>query len=105
MSDRVRELAERQAELQLRCEMQRAVVANEFAALERRFDSVDRAVGAARRVLLHPATIVAGVVALLTIGRVGGFRLLGRAVVLGASARRLLLTVRGLGGSGASRTS
>jgi hypothetical protein len=95
MSDRVRELAERQAELQLRCANQRALVAREIAALERRFETVDRAAGLARRVVLHPAVIVAGVVALLTIGRVGGFRLLGRAVLLGAAARRLLLTVRG----------
>ena len=96
MSDRARELAERQTELQLRCEMQRALVANEVAALEHRFESVDRAAGLARRVLLHPATIAAGVIALLTIGRVGGFRLLGRAILLGAAARRLLLTVRRL---------
>jgi hypothetical protein len=104
MSDRMRELAERQAELQLRCEMQRALVASEVAALEQRFEAVDRASRLARRVLLHPAVIIAGIVALLTIGRVGGFRLLGRAVLLGAAARRLLLTVRGLGSSRATRT-
>jgi len=96
MNDRMRELAERQVELQLRCEMQRELVASEVAALERRFETIDRAAGFARRLVLHPAVIVAGIIVLFTIGRMGGFRLLGRAVLLGAAARRLLLTVRGI---------
>lgn len=96
MSDRVRELAELQHELQLRCEGQRALVAAEFHAIERRFESVDRTVGAVRSVLTNPAVVIGGVVALFAIARVRGFRLIGRALLLGATVRRLVLTLKRL---------
>ena len=94
MSDRARELAERQLWLQQRCAAQRATVALEVAAIEARFTTVDRTVGLARKVLFHPAAITAGVVLLLALGRVGGLRLAGRALLLGAATRRLLTAAR-----------
>ena len=94
MSDRVRELAARQVQLQERCAAQRASVANEVTSIEVRFSSVDRIVGFARGTLLHPVVIVAAVVALLTVGRLRGFQLLGRALLLGAAARRLISVAR-----------
>jgi hypothetical protein len=96
VSDRLRELAERQAELQLRCEAQRALVAGEVAAIEERFETVDRGVRLARKTLLNPGVILGGIVVLLTFARVRGLRLIGRAVLLGAAARRLVNTVKRL---------
>lgn len=94
MSNRVKQLAEREAELQERCAAQRALVAGEVAAIEARFARVDRIVGAVRGVLLHPAVIVGGVVALLTIGRSRGMRIVGRVYLWSTAVRRLLQTVR-----------
>lgn len=96
MSERVHELAERQAELQLRCAVQRRAIAHEVQSIETRFDAVDRVVGTARGWLLNPAVIAAGTIALLMLGRVGGLRLLGRTVLLAAAARRLLQAVKNL---------
>jgi hypothetical protein len=94
MSERVRELADRQAALQLRCALQRRAVAREVESVEARFDSVDRAAALARGVLLNPVVIAAGIIALLTFGRAGGLHLLGRAVLLAAAARRLLRVLK-----------
>jgi hypothetical protein len=94
MSGRVRELAERQAELQLRCAVERRVIAAELHSVEARLDRVDRAASTARTVLRNPAVIAGGIVALLMLGRVGGFRLLGRAYLLMSATRRLVNTIR-----------
>ncbi len=96
MSERIRELAEREAELQLRCAAQRRAVAVEVASIEARFESVDRAASITRRFLTNPAVVTVGVVALLTLGRVGGIRLVGRAVLLMTAARRLLQALKTL---------
>ena len=50
--------------------------------------------GLARTTLLHPVVIVGGIVALLTIGRSRGMRLVGRLYLLSTAARRLVQTVR-----------
>jgi hypothetical protein len=94
VSDRVRQLAERQAELQVRCAAQRALVAAEVAAIEERFESVDRIARVARATLLHPAVIAGGVLAVLTVGRSRGMRLVGRLYLLSTAARRLMRTVK-----------
>lgn len=94
MSDRVRQLAERQAALQARCAAQRALIADEVAAIEVRFSRVDRLARVARATLLHPAVIAGGVVALLAVGRSRGMRLVGRLYLLSTAARRLIQTVR-----------
>lgn len=94
MSDRVRQLAERERSLQLRCAAQRASIAREVAAIEGRFGAVDRVAGLARGALLHPAVIAGGIVALLTIGRLRGMRLIGRLYLLTTAARRLVQVVR-----------
>jgi hypothetical protein len=90
MSERVRELATRQAELQLRCAFQRRAVAREVQSLEARFDSVDRIARMTRGVLGNPAVIAGGIIALLILGRLGGLRLLGNAVLLAAATRKSL---------------
>jgi hypothetical protein len=94
VSDRLRELAERQARLQERCAAQRASIASEVASIEARFGNIDRIVGFARRALLNPIVIVGGIVVLWTIGRSRGMRLVGRLYLLTTAARRLLQTVR-----------
>jgi hypothetical protein len=96
MSRRVEELAERERSLQQRCAAQRADIAREVAALEARFSSIDRMAGAARNVLLHPAVIVGGIVALLAVGRLRGMRLVGRLYLLATAGRRLIRVVRAL---------
>lgn len=94
MSGRVKQLAEREAMLQKRCAAQRASMAREVANIEGRFARVDRAVTAARGMLLHPAVIVGGIVALLTIRRSRGMRLIGRLYLLTTAMRRLVQTAR-----------
>jgi len=94
MSDRVRELAERQAELQLRCAVQRRMLAAELRSVESRFDTVDRVASVARNALHNPAVIAGGIIGLLMLGRVGGFRLLGRAFLLMSAGRRLVRTLK-----------
>ena len=68
--------------------------AHEVAAIEARFGAVDRMAGLARSALLHPAVIAGGIVALLTIGRLRGMRLIGRLYLLTTAARRLIQVVR-----------
>ena len=96
MKGRIRELAEREAELQLRCAVQRSAIATEVANIEARFETVDRAASLTRRFLTNPIVVTGGVVALLTLGRVGGIRLVGRAVLLMTAARRLLQALKTL---------
>jgi hypothetical protein len=96
MSDRVRELAARERSLQERCAAQRASIAQELAAIEARFGTVDRMAGLASSTLLHPVVIAGGFVALLTIGRLRGMRLVGRLYLLATAARQLLQVVRTL---------
>jgi hypothetical protein len=94
MSARVRQLAEREALLQERCAAERASMAHELASIEARFERVDSIARVARTTLLHPVVIVGAVVALLTIGRSRGMRLVGRLYVLSTAVRRLVQTVR-----------
>ena len=94
MSHRVKELAEREAQLRQRSEAQRAIFAHEIASIEARFERVDSIARVARATLLHPAVIVGGVVALFTIGRSRGMRLVGRLWVLSTAVRRLVQTIR-----------
>ncbi len=93
MSERARALAERNATLRLRCAVQRRAVADGVQAVESRLQSVDRIVTLARGVVLHPAVIAVGVVALVLIGRArgaGALRLISRGLLLVAAARRVL---------------
>src|SRR5262245_4586246 len=94
MSQRVKELAEREANLRERCAAQRAIFAGEIASIEARFERVDRIVRVARTTLLHPAVIVGAIVALVTIRRSRGLHLIGRLYVLTTAVRRLVQTVR-----------
>lgn len=94
MSNRVKQLAEREAQLQARCAAQRAGVASEVASIEARFERIDRLARVARTTLLHPIVIVGGIVALLTIGRSRGMRVVGRLYLLSTAVRRLVQTIR-----------
>jgi hypothetical protein len=94
VSGRVKELAEREALLQQRCAAQRASIGREVASIEARFARIDRLVNVARDTLLHPAVIVGGIVALLTIRRSKGMRLIGRVYLLTRAVRRLVRTAR-----------
>lgn len=94
MSARVKELGEREAMLQARCAAQRASVGREVASIEARFARIDRLVSVARDTLLHPAVIVGGIVALLTIRRSKGMRLIGRVYLLTRAVRRLVQTAK-----------
>ena len=94
MSHRVKELAERETHLRERCAVQRAIIADELASIEARFERVDRLARVARATLLHPAAIAGLVVALFTIGRSRGMRLIGRVYVLSTAVRRLVQTIR-----------
>jgi hypothetical protein len=94
MSARVKQLAEREARLQERCAAERASIAEELASIEARFERVDSIARAARTTLLHPVVVAGAVVALFTIGRSRGMRLVGRLFVLSTAVRRLVHTVR-----------
>jgi hypothetical protein len=99
VSDRARELADRNARLRLRCAVQRRAVASDVRAVENRLESVDRAVIFARGTVLHPAVVATGVVALLVVARTRGagtLRLISRGLLLVAAARRLLRLVKKL---------
>ena len=68
-------------------------------AVESRLQSVDRIVTMARGVVLHPAVIAVGVVALVLIGRArgaGALRLISRGLLLVAAARRVLRVAKRL---------
>ena len=94
MSARVRQLFEREKQLQQRCGAQRASIAREIDGIEERLARVDRVAGMARDTLLHPAVIAGGIVVLLTIGKLRGMRVVGRLYLLATTARRLIQTVR-----------
>ena len=94
MSARVRQLFEREKQLQQRCGAQRASIAREINGIEERLARVDRVAGMARNTVLHPAVIAGGIVVLLTIGKLRGMRVVGRVFLLATAARRLVRTVR-----------
>ena len=89
MSDRERELAERYADLRLRCALQRRAIAAEVQHVQTRFGAIDRVAILTRSTLFQPRVIVAGIIALLAFGRLRGLNTVGRAVLLMAAARRL----------------
>ena len=72
MSDRVRELAEREAALLLRCAAQRRAVVAEVHGIQARLRTVDRVTAVARGTLLHPVVIVGGLVAVARTGTHAG---------------------------------
>jgi hypothetical protein len=80
--------------LQERCAAQRALLASELGSIEARFERFDRFARVARATVLHPVVIVGAVVALFTVGRSRGMRLVGRLYVLSTAARRLVQTIR-----------
>jgi hypothetical protein len=100
MSGRVKELAERERRLQERCAAQRSSFAQEVGAIEARFVAADRVAGLVRNALVHPVVIAGGLVALLTIGRIRGMRLVGQVLLLTTATRRLLQVVRTLSRAG-----
>ncbi len=96
MSERARELAERHAALRLRCALQRHAIEGEVDVIVARFAGFDRVATLTRGIVMHPAVIVAGVIALLAFGRARGVRLVVRVLMLASAARRLVRTARAL---------
>lgn len=88
MSDRIRELADREAELQLRVAVQRRELSKEVGLVERRLSSVDRVVSVTRSVVLNPVVVVAGIIGLIVLGRSNSYRLFSRGILLATAARR-----------------
>jgi hypothetical protein len=88
MNTRAVELARRQAALRLHCAVQRREIGRQLDGIEARFHSIDRVVRATRGFLLRPSVIAGGVVLLVLLGRVRTFRVLGRGLLLLATARR-----------------
>jgi hypothetical protein len=96
MTQRVRELAERETALQLRCAAQRRAVGREVDDIETRLRTVDRIAGATSRAIRNPAVLALAGVGLFALGRVRALRLLGRAWLLVSAARRVLRASRAL---------
>lgn len=91
---RTRDLAERQAALQLRCAAQRHAFGREAVDIERRLETVDRAAIVARRLVRNPVVIALGVAALVAIGPSRVVRYAGRAAVVASITRRALGVLR-----------
>ena len=94
MSTRTVDLTRRDAALRLRCAVQRSEMARQVNDIEARLQSVDRVVTTARGFLLRPAVIAGGAVLLMLLGRARTFRVLGRGLLLLATARRLARLIR-----------
>jgi hypothetical protein len=94
MSERARQLAERHAELRLRCAAERRAVGSEVAGIVERFAPIDRAAALTRGALFNPVVVIGGVIALIAFGRASGLRFVGRAFLLATAARRLLQAAR-----------
>jgi hypothetical protein len=90
MSDRVKELADRESALRLRCVAQRNAIRREVASVETRLATVDRVAVTARRIVTHPAAIGAGMLVVILLGRARTFRFIGQGLLLANAARRLL---------------
>jgi hypothetical protein len=88
MNTRAIELARRQAALRWQCAVQRREIARQVGGIEAKFHSIDGVVRATRRFLLRPAVLSGGVVLLVLLGRVRTLRVLGRGLLLLATARR-----------------
>jgi YqjK-like protein len=79
----------RRAELQARCEAQRATLVAHMADIEDRLQRTDLVLGTIRKVITRPAVMAGAVALLLVVRRAGWWPALSRGVVLLAGARRL----------------
>lgn len=79
----------RRAELQERCEAQRAALAGHVADIEQRLHGTDAVLGSIRNVITKPSVLAGGLALLLTLGRSGWWSKLSRGVVLLATAQRM----------------
>jgi hypothetical protein len=84
----------RRAELQVRCEAQRAALAGHVADIERRLHGTDTMLGAIRNVMTKPTVLAGGLALLMTVGRSGWWSKLSRGAVLLAAARRMYQTFK-----------
>lgn len=81
--------AQRRAELQARCEVQRITLAEHVADIEQRLHGTDAVLGSIRNVITRPTVLAGGMALLMTVGRSGWWAKLSRAAVLLATARRV----------------
>jgi hypothetical protein len=79
----------RRAELQDRCEAQRAVLSGHVADIEQRLRGTDAVLGAIRNVVARPAMLAGGLALLATLGRFGWRSKLSRGLMLLATALRV----------------
>lgn len=84
----------RRAELQARCEVQRAALAGHVADIERRLQGTDTVLGTIRNVMTRPTVLAGGLALLMTVGRSGWWSKLSRGAVLLATARRVYQTFK-----------
>ncbi len=84
----------RLAQLQQRCEAQRASLSASVADIEHRLQSTDVALGTVRKFITKPAVLASGAALLLSAGRSGLWSKISRGVVLFATARRLYRAFR-----------
>lgn len=89
MSEREQALAERYAELRLRCAVQRRAVATEVDTMQARFNSIDRFALLTRSAVLRPRVLLAGIFVLVAFGRFRALNTVSRAFLLFTAARRL----------------
>jgi hypothetical protein len=94
MSQRTIDLGRREMELRLRCAAQRAELGREVDRIESRLHTVDQVVMGARGFLLRPVVIAGTAILLVLVGRGRAFRVLGRGLLIVATARRLARFVK-----------
>jgi hypothetical protein len=90
MKYRPTELAERRAQLQRKAAAQRAQLGLHVDAIESRTSALDQGFLKAQRLLQKPVLLAGGAALALFVGPVRAVRLVGKAALLIAGARRLL---------------
>ena len=94
MNDHLAELAERRARLQEKADAQRRQLGAHMSVIDARFSGVDRGFVKARSWLRSPLLLSGGAALLFGVGPGRAMRLVGKAALLIATARRLFRLAR-----------
>lgn len=94
MTDHLAELAQRRARLQEKAAAQRRQLGAHVGVIEARFSGVDRGFVKVRSWLSRPLVLASGAALLVGVGPHRALRLVGKAAVLLAAARRLVRLAR-----------
>lgn len=92
MSRSLSELAQRRAALLRRCAVQRLQLRYELAPIHARLAAIDRGLRLVQNLVTQPAVLVIGATVVLMLGRSRVLRLLGGALAVLATVRRLRRT-------------